>query len=166
MHRNKSPFTCDSTISKMNNTIIEGDDASDALYGVSAVYLVIVAISGGAFNIMAFVRAIKVSLTGTHMKQEIIIHEVFWSTSFANYQIQRFLMLGKKNRNAPHLNQPHCQWPCNHIHWYPCWCTWGVYKRIRFGHVFVSVGCICTHNVRFVKIYNIFINLLGNVNID
>lgn len=87
----------------------------------------------------------------------------FWSTSFANYQIQRFLMLGKKNRNAPHLNQPHCQWPCNHIHWYPCWCTWGVYKRIRFGHVFVSVGCICTHNVRFVKIYNIFINLLGNV---
>ena len=60
----------------MNNTIIEGDDASDALYGVSAVYLVIVAISGGAFNIMAFVRAIKVSLTGTHMKQEIIIHEV------------------------------------------------------------------------------------------
>ena len=61
----------------MNNTIIEGDDASDALYGVSAVYLVIVAISGGAFNIMAFVRAIKVSLTGTHMKQEIIIHEVF-----------------------------------------------------------------------------------------
>ena len=63
----------------MNNTIIEGDDASDALYGVSAVYLVIVAISGGAFNIMAFVRAIKVSLNDTHIKWEILIHEVFIS---------------------------------------------------------------------------------------
>ena len=59
----------------MNNTIIEGDDASDALYGVSAVYLVIVAISGGAFNIMAFVKAIKVSLNDTHMKWEIRIHD-------------------------------------------------------------------------------------------
>ena len=73
----------------MNNTIIEGDDASDALYGVSAVYLVIVAISGGAFNIMAFVRAIKVSLTGTHMKQEIIIHEIFLSYIFYKSLIQR-----------------------------------------------------------------------------
>ena len=60
----------------MNNTIIEGDDASDALYGVSAVYLVIVAISGGAFNIMAFVKAIKVSLNDTRMKWEIRIHEI------------------------------------------------------------------------------------------
>ena len=60
----------------MNNTIIEGDDAGDALYGVSAVYLVIVAISGGAFNIMAFVRAIKVSSNDTHMKWEISIYEV------------------------------------------------------------------------------------------
>ena len=58
----------------MNNTIIEGDDADDALYGVSAVYLVIVAISGGAFNIMAFVRAIKVSSNDTHMKWEMSIY--------------------------------------------------------------------------------------------
>ena len=68
----------------MNNTIIEGDDASDALYGVSAVYLVIVAISGGAFNIMAFVRAIKVSLTGTHMKQEIIIILIYIFCKLSN----------------------------------------------------------------------------------
>ena len=75
----------------MNNTIIEGDDASDALYGVSAVYLVIVAISGGAFNIMAFVRAIKVSLNDTHMKREIRIEVLsFKTTSFTNHQIQRF----------------------------------------------------------------------------
>ena len=92
----------------MNNTIIEGDDASDALYGVSAVYLVIVAISGGAFNIMAFVRAIKVSLNDMHIKWEIIIHYKYIQRyHFTNHQIQRFL--GKKNRNAPHLNQPHCQ---------------------------------------------------------
>ena len=67
----------------MNDTIIEGDDASDALYGVSAVYLVIVAISGGAFNIMAFVKAIKVSLNDTHMKWEIriILNYIFYKSS-------------------------------------------------------------------------------------
>ena len=67
----------------MNNTIIEGDDASDALYGVSAVYLVIVAISGGAFNIMAFVKAIKVSLNDTRMKWEIriILNYIFYKSS-------------------------------------------------------------------------------------
>ena len=52
----------------MNNTIIEGDDTGDTIYGVSAVYLVIVAISGGACNIMALLRAIRVSLHDEDMK--------------------------------------------------------------------------------------------------
>ena len=69
MNLNTSSFTrLDSSISKMNNTIIEGDDTGDTIYGVSAVYLVIVAISGGACNIMALLRAIRVSLHDEDMK--------------------------------------------------------------------------------------------------
>ena len=69
MNLNTSSFTrLESPISKMNNTIIGGDDTGDTIYGVSAVYLVIVAISGGACNIMALLRAIRVSLRDEDMK--------------------------------------------------------------------------------------------------
>ena len=69
MNLNTRSFTrLQITISIMNNTIMEDDDTGDVIYGVSAVYLVIVAISGGACNIMAFLRAIKVSLHAENMK--------------------------------------------------------------------------------------------------
>ena len=45
----------------MNNSILRGDEVGDVIYGISTVYLVIVAIAGGVFNIVAFVKAIKVS---------------------------------------------------------------------------------------------------------
>ena len=45
------------TVHTMNSSYLQGD----VIYGVSAVYLVIVGITGGAFNIIAFVKAINVS---------------------------------------------------------------------------------------------------------
>ena len=45
------------TVHTMNSSYLQGD----VIYGVSAVYLVIVGITGGAFNIVAFVKAIRVS---------------------------------------------------------------------------------------------------------
>ena len=45
----------------MNNSSLKGDEKGDVIYRVSAVYLVVVAIAGGVFNIIAFVRALKVS---------------------------------------------------------------------------------------------------------
>ena len=45
----------------MNNSTHKGDEIGDVIYGISAVYLVIIAIAGGFFNIVAFVKAIKVS---------------------------------------------------------------------------------------------------------
>ena len=69
MNLNTSSFTrLESPISKMNNTIIGGDDTGDTIYGVSAVYLVIVAISGGACNIMALLRAVRVSMHDEDIK--------------------------------------------------------------------------------------------------
>ena len=49
------------TFHKMNNSTHKGDEVEDVIYGISAVYLVIVAIAGGVFNIVAFVKATKVS---------------------------------------------------------------------------------------------------------
>lgn len=45
----------------MNNSTHKGDEIGDVIYGISAVYLVIIAIAGGVFNIVAFVKAMKVS---------------------------------------------------------------------------------------------------------
>ena len=49
------------TVHTMNSSYLQGDEEGYVIYGVSAVYLVIVGITGGAFNIVAFVKAIKVS---------------------------------------------------------------------------------------------------------
>ena len=45
----------------MKNSSLKGEEEGDVIYGVSAAYLVMVAIAGGVFNIIAFVRALKVS---------------------------------------------------------------------------------------------------------